>query len=110
MSEAVTVHVYKASSYHREYTFIFENDPGQDGVEEFLRSFEGDIYIADRFPLFVNTVLKDFKGTPGDTVLGFDLTMVGGKVIPAGTSIIFKTYTDILWSPAENEDEQEYEN
>ena len=110
MSELITLHIYKASSYVREYTFVFREDPGQDSVEEYLRSFEGDIYIADRFPLLSADTLKILSGTATNPVLEHDLTVVGGELIPAGTSINFKFYTDILWSPTEDDYEQEYEN
>jgi len=110
MLDTVTVHVYKASSSRREYTLVFGENPGQESVEEYLRSFEGDIHISDRFPLFSGDVFSQNRGADGSQTLDCDLTVVGGEVIPAGTPIIFKTYTDILWVSAEDYDDREYEN
>ena len=109
MAEAVTVHAYKASGSEREYTFLFDSDPGQEAVEELLRSFEGDIWITDRFPFMMGNMYTLLKGEKPFNVYDFDLTLVGGGVISAGTQVMFKTYTDILWEPVEDGNEEGFQ-
>lgn len=104
MTDTIIVHAYKASGPERTYTFLFDSDPGQNAVEEMLIRYEGDIWIADRFPLMMGNVLAALEGRSTDNIYDYDLTLFGGEIIPAGTPIIFKTHTDILWAPADKEE------
>jgi len=101
-----TVYVYRASSYHRTLTFVFDSDPGLKTVEDMLRQQEGaNIHIADRFPLIGDVnVCRLLKQGDGTISLIDELTTTSGKVIPPGTPIKFNTMQDILWSPGDDND------